>query len=311
VERGCYSTSFVDLFLCRDAVLHQVRNGEDDSLILAGVFDGHGGNAASRAAEETFPVFLATSLGEQTGTTDFELEVVLKEAWADTCTTYRNGCSENEECVAEYDEREGIIMAQIGSRDLVAGTTATSALLSIGNDDKTDKLTFLNCGDSRSILVGHSSRQTSNGRNDKTHAIHFATRDHVPDCPSERARLTTSGHTVECTFGSRSRLRVGSDYLYAVSRSLEGQVATSQGITSAPDVTTLNLSETLSEEESGILLLASDGLFEVADNERVAREVVRMRHSGLGAGDSAKRMCEFALQNGSRDNISVVIIHFE
>ena len=184
-------------------------------------------------------------------------------------------------------------------------------MLSIGNDGKTDKLTFLNCGDSRSILVGHSSEQTNKERADKAHTIHFVTRDHVPDCPLERARLNSSGRNVECTFGSRSRLRVGTDYLYAVSRSLEGQFATSQGIIAEPDVTTLNLSETLSEGQSGILLLASDGLFEVADNERVAREVVQMRNSGLGAGDSAKRICEFALHNGSRDNISVIIIHFE
>ena len=43
----------------------------------------------------------------------YELELISKKAWADTCTTYQNGCDESGECMTDYDEREEIIMGEL------------------------------------------------------------------------------------------------------------------------------------------------------------------------------------------------------
>ena len=97
-----------------------------------------------------------------------------------------------------------------------------------------------------------------------------------------------------------------------VSRSLEGQFATSKGIVYDPDVSIISLSEMIDSGSSsgGILILASDGLFEVMDSEEVGLDLLLMREKGLSASDAAKKICNIALEKGSKDNISAVIVYF-
>lgn len=99
-------------------------------------------------------------------------------------------------------------------------------------------------------------------------------------------------------------------YQYAVSRSLEGSYATSKGIVSTPDLGQIDLRQVLTEREHVSLALASDGLFEVIDNEELSRELVIMRDSGVSAKDAAKTIVSRALKKGTSDNVSVVIIYF-
>ena len=84
---------------------------------------------------------------------------------------------------------------------------------------------------------------------------------------------------------------------------------TSKGIVSTPDVSMVNLSEMLAERELCSVLLASDGLFEVIDNEQAGRDVIKWREAGLKAEEVAQKMCRKAVELGSPDNVSVIVMY--
>ncbi|KAL9187594.1 hypothetical protein ACHAXT_001697 [Thalassiosira profunda] len=219
--------------------------------------------------------------------------------------TYRNGCDELETCVADYDPREGIVLAAMGAKDVIAGSTATMCAVSV-SEDGADELAVLNCGDSRTLVVGRPREGTS-----KDSVVHFSTRDHSPSCEVEIERLSRGkdkGYSQpQCSMG-RWRIKVG-DFQYGLARSLEGSFTTSKGITSEPDVSAVNLSETLAERELVTLILASDGLFEVIDNEEAGRIATACREEGLEASLAAKQLCLKAIDKGSPDNVSVVVVY--
>ena len=175
----------------------------------------------------------------------------------------------------------------------------------------TDELTILNCGDSRTLVIG---QPTSPDLGDLV--VVFETRDHSPGDEIEIERLVRGKSAgldysiPQCSMSSGSVMVVG-DYQCALCRSLEGSYVTSEGIVSDPDITTLNLTSCLTDRELCALVLACDGLFEVMSNEEVGREVIRMRCEGYMAGDIAKNLCGQALKKGSYDNLSVVVIYLD
>jgi len=256
-------------------VLHEIH--EEQDIVLAGVFDGHGGTAASHAASQMVPYLMSERLRDPEN-----IRHALEAAWETTCDTYRGGCFD-EECVADYDAVEGILEASTGAADLVAGTTASLVAI------QQDAMTVLNCGDSRSLLF------ESDGK------VVFATEDHTPDADMDRLASDPDYSTPKCSL-SRWYLSIG-DYQYAVARSLEGPFATSKGIVSDPDIHTIPLMT------DGIVVIATDGLFEVMDNDEVGRDVVQFRAQGDSAGDAAKKLCSLALEKGGSDNVSVVVVY--
>ena len=170
-------------------------------------------------------------------------------------------------------------------------------------------MTVLNCGDSRTLLIGELKNNSGDS------VVAFETRDHSPDDELEIERLQRGkddglDYSVpECAMG-QSYLRVG-DFQYALCRSLEGEYVTSKGVVSTPDVTTLRLSQVLDERQNCALVLSCDGLFEVMSNEEVGLEVVRMRKEGYKAGEVAKNLCGQALKKGSYDNISTIVVYLD
>jgi len=275
------------------------------SFLVAGVFDGHGGDSASKTASQLLPSLLSTEL-KSGGLVS--LPESLKSAWDITCETYRDGCSIYGACVADYDPREGILVAGTGSKDLVAGTTAAVAAFSINQNPGINELNVLNCGDSRTLLVGKPVDP-----NLKSY-LHFTSQDHSPSCRAEAERLQAGKQAgldysePQCSV-NRWTLQIG-DYRYAVSRSLEGELATSKGIVSDADMSTIDLNNLKKERSSGMMIIASDGIFEVLDNEQVAREAVKMRENGSTAKDTAKLICGMALDKNTSDNVSAVVVFF-
>ena len=281
-------------------VLHEIHDGDNHNIVLAGVFDGHGGKAASQTASQLMPSLVTAEITTST------LKEAIERAWETTCMSYRKGCDElGEQCVADYDPREGILLASTGSKDMTAGTTASMSIF----DE--DELIVLNCGDSRTLLVGPPANNDNDDNNGSESAILFATRDHSPFCKREQDRLQRGRDELgldysipECSM-SRWSLKVG-DYRYALSRSLEGTFATSKGIVSDADISDL------SSLAPSMIVTASDGLFEVMDNEEVAQDLLRMRYErNMSASDAAKNICEMALDKGTSDNVSVVIVYLE
>lgn len=288
-----------------------MHDQKGNSILMAGVFDGHGGTAASTTASQLLPSLFSTELASvDVKATSTHLEDALISSWDSTCQTYRGGCDERGTCVADYDPVEGIIMAHVGSQDLIAGTTASAAILS-ADDEGAEEMIVMNCGDSRTLLFGRPESKSSSSSS----VVHFCTRDHSPSDELEGKRLKAGKDSgldyslPQCSL-TRWWLSVG-DYQYAVSRSLEGAFATSKGIVSDADITKIDLSSMLAERQSGILLIASDGLFEAMDNEEIGRDVLSMRESGLSAGDTAKNICGLALEKGTKDNVSALVVYLE
>ena len=100
-------------------VLHEIKNEKIGDVLLAGVFDGHAGTAASKTCAGILPSLFTTELLVAKDSTTTAIRDALENAWETTCNTYRNGCDANGECVADYDPTEGILFADTGSLDLV------------------------------------------------------------------------------------------------------------------------------------------------------------------------------------------------
>lgn len=231
------------------------------------------------------------------------LKLALDTSWDLICDTYRNSCMIDgaNDCIAEYDAKEGILYAGIGSSDLVAGSTATIAATAINSRGIVSDIIILNCGDSRTLIVGEPL-------DGKGSFIQFHTQDHVPSCPQEAARLRSNPNFAdpECSM-NKFWLTVG-DYRYAVSRSLEGPLATSKGIISESELFDINISTLTKSKSQAMIIQASDGLFEVLDNEEVAREANAMRKGGLTAQECAKALCKLAIKKGTTDNVTVLVV---
>jgi len=269
-------------------VLHEILDTTGRSVLVGGVFDGHGGTAASELAADEMPDLVTDGLFRKK---NVPVEKVLGEAWSTIIQNYEQACDADSSCAAEYDPREGTLDANTGAEDLVAGTTATVAAL----DESNGKITILNCGDSRTLLI------------DKKGAVQFESMDHTPEREMERLKAGKEqglDYSIPKCSLSKWYLSVG-DYQYAIGRSLEGPLATSKGIISLPDITTL-------QAEPGFSVVSvSDGITEVLDSVEISHIVATIRNRGTSAADCAKTLCSRAVEKGSSDNVSAVIMYLQ
>jgi protein phosphatase 1L len=153
-------------------------------------------------------------------------------------------------------------------------------------------LLVANVGDSRAVL-SHQTRALP------------LTRDHKPNDPHEWARIEAMGGTVEfdgyvdpqgVPFGC---YRVNGNL--AMSRAI-GDRSERPMVTAEPDICFFELTT-----ECDFVVLATDGLWDVMDNE----EVVQYIHKYGQREEVASWLVEEALRRGSLDNITVVIVWFQ
>jgi len=225
--------------------------------------------------------------------------------------------SEGADCQASYDEREGRTKGGVASLGLEAGSTGAISVISM----TLRKAFILNCGDSRTVVVSRLYTPGRRGR-EVTWTTTFASKDHSPTCPQERRRLAL-GPTEEdqdvdldstyatpiCMMGTW-RVPINTRYTYGVSRSLEGLLATSQGIVSTPDTHLIPLSPVGSPNEpSDIVCVASDGIWSVLSNEDVARLLGKLREQGMAAEQAARKVCNVAITAGANDNVTCCVVY--
>jgi serine/threonine protein phosphatase PrpC/serine/threonine protein kinase len=292
-------------------ILHEIHDSNNAAL-LAGVFDGHGGSAAAKSLSQLIPSLFSVELAGlltdgKVKATSVDLRNAMGKSYDTSCQTYRNGCDDLETCVADYDPREGIILATMGANDVIAGSTTSMAVMSV-SEDGADELSVLNCGDSRTLVIGKPR-----GGSASDSVVHFSTRDHSPNCEIEIERLSLGkdrGYSQPMCRMGRWRIKVG-DFTYGLARSLEGSFTTSKGIVSDPDISAIDLTDMVAERENCCIVLATDGLFEVIDNEECGRDVIKLREEGLDASEAAKQLCRMAVEKGSPDNVSVVVIYVD
>ncbi len=248
--------------------------------------DGHGGIAAATKVSIELPSLLSNHILVHRRS----LDDALVNSWDSICQSYQQQCLDDEECTANYDAREGTLMANTGSEGLIAGTTTSLMAL----DEKNGQLVTLNCGDSRSMVV------TFDGK------VQLVTQDHTPQTEEERliqGVLAGFDFSVpKCKFSKWTISARG--YEYSVGRSLEGPAVTAKGIIYDPDISRTTISP------GEILVSATDGLWEVMDSEEVALDLHKMRNEQrLNARDAARSLCSMAIRKGTTDNISVVVVY--
>nr|BAH56780.1 AT1G72770 [Arabidopsis thaliana] len=260
-----------------------------------GVYDGHGGHKVADYCRDRLHFALAE-----------EIERIKDELCKRNTGEGRQVQWDKvfTSCFLTVDgEIEGKIgRAVVGSSDKVleavasetVGSTAVVALVCSSH------IVVSNCGDSRAVLF--------RGKEAMPLSV-----DHKPDREDEYARIENAGGKVIQWQGARV---FG---VLAMSRSI-GDRYLKPYVIPEPEVTFMPRSR-----EDECLILASDGLWDVMNNQEVceiARRRILMWHKKNGAPPLAERgkgidpACQaaadylsmLALQKGSKDNISIIVI---
>lgn len=159
------------------------------------------------------------------------------------------------------------------------GTTATVAVTLNG------KVWVANVGDSRTILVN------------KDGATIQASEDAKPDMDRYQKKIDKLGGWVE---KSGRTARIGG--MLAVGRAIGDKGVL--GVSSSPKITAFPIEQF----KGGHLVLACDGLYEKATSNEVGASVAKMVEDGESVENMGKRLVYQAIKNGSRDNVSVMVI---
>ncbi|GLC44975.1 hypothetical protein PLESTB_000670600 [Pleodorina starrii] len=268
------------------------------SIVVTGVFDGHGGEMSARYAQQAILSYVASDreLHSSLGSGD------VKATGAALRGIFRRVDSELLSLAASAAPPPPSAPSFPPPGDFHDGTTAL-VTLQLGG-----LLAVANAGDSRAVLCRRGE------------AVRLS-RDHTPALRSERERIEAAGGQVLVARGAARvvvPLAGKKDVLQAlsVSRSLGDPDFKVHGmVISDPDVSVVPL---LPGEDS-FLIAASDGLWgRVSDQEAVdcAAEVLA-EYSSMSAPNraaaakaAARRLLRLALDQGSVDDVTVVVSVF-
>ncbi|KAG0624415.1 hypothetical protein M758_3G245800 [Ceratodon purpureus] len=159
------------------------------------------------------------------------------------------------------------------------GSTAVTAILI----DST-KLFVANVGDSRAIISkGGVAQQLSV--------------DHEPGAPAEKGNIENRGGFVSNMPGDVPRV----DGQLAVARAF-GDKSLKVHLSATPDIKELDI-----DEETEILILASDGLWKVMENQEAVDLVKKIKDPTA----AAKQLAAEAVNRKSKDDISCIVVRFK
>lgn len=256
-----------------------VAPGEFDSYDFYAVYDGHGGAKVAYACRDRLHRLLAKEIEDAIngeGRIDWENVMVASFSKMD------------EEINGEANQVE-----DRSTSSLLRSMGSTAVVVVVGPE----KLVVANCGDSRAVLCRRGV------------AVPLS-RDHKPDRPDERERVEAAGGKVINWNGFRI---LG---VLSTSRSI-GDYFLKPYVTPKPEVTVWER-----EEFDDFIVIASDGLWDVITNELACKIVrkcfdgqIRRRVSeGMSrscAAKAAAMLTELAMAQGSKDNISVVVVELK
>jgi protein phosphatase 1L len=168
------------------------------------------------------------------------------------------------------------------------GTTACCVTLVGGR-----RIVCANAGDSRAIVVRRDG------------SIVRLSRDHKPGMPDETRRISELGGRV--IYWGRWRV----EGLLAVSRSI-GDASLKPFITAEPEICEYDVGK-----DDLFLIVSSDGIWDVMDNDEVAHVVLssscaidngRLVIDTARFKTAAKNLCQHAKASGSADNFAVIVV---
>nr|XP_043615305.1 protein phosphatase 2C 16-like [Erigeron canadensis] len=284
-----------------DHVIDMVNpNLSDLNAHFFGVYDGHGGSQVANYCRDRVHTALVEELKVMKqelvkGTINDSVQVAWEKAFANCFQRVDDEVSGTvSRSIPEVNGDPSNIITSEPVAPETVGSTAVVALICSSH------IIVANCGDSRAVLYrGKEAMALSN--------------DHKPNREDEYARIEAAGGKVIQWNGHRV---FG---VLAMSRSI-GDRYLKPWIIPEPEVTL-----TARAREDECLILASDGLWDVMSNEEaceVARKRILIWHKKNGgntierqqngvdpaAQAAADYLSMLALQKGSKDNISVIVV---
>jgi len=255
-------------------------NMEDAHLIFMreswgffGVFDGHGGDQCS--------AFVARRIEEE----------------------LQKGCPEDDAALSSLALRVDAEFLESGTP---SGSTGTFVIVKPPEKAGGKYLLRIgNIGDSR-VLLGQADGTMVEGAGTDG----GLTTDHKPDHPVERARIERTGGTVQDVMGVarvNGDLAVSRAFGDAQHKKTGGPAQAEHPVSAEPELCTLECNAT------DFLLLVCDGISEgkFPNREVVQLAAEKLRQSPtMDAGAAATAVCREALKQGSKDNLSCMIVLF-
>lgn len=253
----------------------------DNSYHIFGVLDGHG-DTGKQIAEETSNYLSSFYSSQKNNSNIYEL------LSSNSYKLINNSINK---------AKDNLIAKKINSD--YSGTTINLVYI------VKNKLICANLGDSRAIAVGSKNK------------IIQLSIDHKPDVPSEKDRIESCGGEVGrvnwANFGPYRVWFKGQNYPgLAMSRSLGDNLAHSIGVINTPEIKEIDMSN----EKIDFLVIATDGIWEFLNNEKVKDIVYPYYSVGDSKGaarklvSSARKMWEVK-NKMAIDDITVIIIFFD
>ena len=292
-RRGKGRANREDAFAAHPSFLCVESDGEPLSLFC--IFDGHGGDRASKYARVRLPLLFEKYISEENGdelipalerafvSVHNELVQLLNRGYESTTSGTPDasdaaGLLRTWTAVPEKNKDNSSAYDGGGETGGYCGTTATAVLLGRG------ELTIVHAGDSRAVGA------LSDGMTMRL------CRDHRPSDPEEAERVSARGGLV---------LRVGGaervNGVLAVSRSLGHAGELGELVIPNPETTCHML------DDLGLLIVASDGLWDSISDED-AINIATKAVSTNGPSAATKALCEAACSAGSTDDITVMVV---
>ncbi|XP_042014678.1 probable protein phosphatase 2C 51 isoform X2 [Salvia splendens] len=270
-----------DRLLCNLHLHLPFSHGEGvPSIGVAAIFDGHGGREASEMASAMLSPYLLINVAFMASNGYNNTQCSLRRTQAVIDHDSLRSVLE-EALLRTIQDIDSEFSKQALDKGYVSGSTATVALLFEG------QLLVANVGDSKALLCskyGDSSKQVY---------VEELTRDHHPDREDEKTRIEAAG-------GFITRYGVPRvNGILALSRAIGDVYFKRFGVTAEAEVTSWKAFTS----ENSYLVVASDGVFETL----TPKDVCRLLHNE-GSSSLPERIIRRALETGSMDNLSAIVI---
>ena len=255
---------------CFSQIGKKNQRNEDRFIIatarnFSAVFDGHGGDLVSSFLQENIVAEFNTTFNEGQPT--------------DIKTKFNNLFSSLDNKV----------------RHLAAGSTASVAYIEVNNRESKAVLHTAHVGDSRIVLFDENGK------------VVFATRDHKPNREDECTRIEENDGIIvsfERSIGKKT-ITESCVYLHGAKLNMSRSIGdhcwnwNKKIISSQPEYNQVKL------EGLYYLVIGSDGLFDVFDNEKIGETIINTREKKLS--QIIKILIQQAVTKGSRDDITLII----